>query len=609
MSPASVKRWIARHPVAVVLVLSLLLQVALSPLVSVNHDTGLYLHDARMVARGHIPVLDYYSRSPLMHLILAPIFLLDVSPIVAARALMIPVTLALGWTVYLAARALHSHRAGVAACALFLLSPFVLIWGSWVKTEQVAGLIFLAGALPLLRGLDGPRIRARDLAILGAAIGAAFFVRRVVIIHLVVACLFLVYYGRTALGLSLRRSLADGLLLAGFSGVAVALGYLAWAGGSPADFGYLVKDQLLGLFTGPARVGSTGQPVGSGASPALPYAPSVLAGMVSERNVVVGVRTLLVTMPAVLLVLLYPVLAVRRRSNTRIVVASAAILAAFVALLGLWLPLNRIRTVSFLTVAALGLCTAVVFAVQREVDLRHVWSPKLVLPAAVAVFITLGYVVAGGRPFISQFQDAFPFVAILAGIVLYALWRRLDWRAPGAAVLGGVLVLGGVAAFVSAEPLVPGFGRARPDYINLTDVPAVGGDLRDRFGPDAVGFSAQHVHIVEAGHEVANQLGREYWFVYRFPESDRSRRVVGGIADAMRRGEVQYVLFRDRGERTEHVMSAGLEETFRQHYCPARLDEEGAKLYRRAGMSLYVYDGGAPESCAGPTPPSPPSGR
>ena len=118
-----------------------------------------------------------------------------------ARVPLIALTLALGATVFIAARRACGPRAAVLAVALFSLEPTVLAHGRIVHTDIAAALAYLATWLVLYRYLGRPTWRRA--ALLGLALGAAFATKYsllilgpVVALALLALCLLAPRWGR-----------------------------------------------------------------------------------------------------------------------------------------------------------------------------------------------------------------------------------------------------------------------------------------------------------------------------------------------------------------------------------------------------------------------------
>ncbi|MCM3877442.1 MAG: phospholipid carrier-dependent glycosyltransferase [Thermoanaerobaculia bacterium] len=91
------------------------------------------------------------------------------------RAMMVPVTLALGWLVFSACRRRFGDRAALFAVALFCLEPTVLAHGRVVHTDVAAALAWFLAWERLWAYLRGPS--ARRALLVGAATGLALGIK------------------------------------------------------------------------------------------------------------------------------------------------------------------------------------------------------------------------------------------------------------------------------------------------------------------------------------------------------------------------------------------------------------------------------------------------
>jgi hypothetical protein len=114
--------------------------------------------------------------------------------------------------------------------------------------------------------------------------------------------------------------------------------------------------------------------------------------------------------------------------------------------------------------------------------------------------------------FTTYFQDVFPYLAILTGVVILVLWREIEFSSFQKVAWSSLLVIAILVSFSMAGPLVVG-PAASSTEITVTSAVAIGDDLNDEFGDDAQGFSAQPIYMLEANHRVTNDFSRKYWAV------------------------------------------------------------------------------------------------
>lgn len=566
---------------------------------SVNYDAGMYLYDAKLITLGGRPIIDYPSRSPLFHLILLPAILVGFSPIVTARLLMVVISLTLGVVVYFVTKKIHTRGSGVAACIIFVLSPFVLIWGLWVKTEQVVQLMFLLGLLPFLSHLDDDRMSLLYPVLLGGAVGSAFFVRRVIIVHFVVTILFIFYYRYIVRRKALTDPLYHAVAFVASTGFVLFVGYVIWAGGSLQNFINLVNNNFISIFYEPG--------MGDSSLENLNGSTSLGNLLFSKIDIDIVVYAFTLILPALLLVLIYPVFVLKRWFGNVLILGATGILCATTALLvfigteGEIFNLHSLTeeglfALQILTIVGLGFGAVALFTVEDRANFKQIWNPKLALPACLGGFTLVSYAVRETGIMVTYFQDVYPYIAIIGGVVGYELWQNLKHRALKLVGWGGLLLIAAVPAFIISGPLVIGPAEhIRPKgQLTLSEVISIGRDLNDRYGDGATGFSAQPLYMLEANHRVANDFSRKYWVVGGNPDTYEVKNILKKTARELESGRVQYVVVE---MRTDQIMIGELKKAFRNNYCLAASDQYSFDLYRKAESALYVYDRGAPESC------------
>ncbi|MFC7194633.1 ArnT family glycosyltransferase [Halosimplex aquaticum] len=208
---------VTSRPLLALVIAGVCLRLLLLDFVAVSSDAGLFVYDARMILLGNTPIVDYPTRSPLFHYLLAGALALvgGGSRILGARLFMIAVSALLGVAVFALARRLHSRRAGLAAAAIFLGTPVAYVYGIPVKTELVAQLLGVTALLLAVRAFDGERISHGEAALAGAFVGAGFLVRRVVLVHLVAVAVVASYYRLTRYDRQLPDLFVSGVALFG----------------------------------------------------------------------------------------------------------------------------------------------------------------------------------------------------------------------------------------------------------------------------------------------------------------------------------------------------------------------------------------------------------
>lgn len=562
----------------------MLFRVVFFNLVWVNPDTGLYLYDAKLLLEGKMSYFNRFSRSPLFHIFLSPAILLEFSPIFTARIQMILISMALGVTIYFATTRLHSRKAGIISMAVFLLAPFELVWGLWVKTEQVAQLLFLVGSLPLLGHLDSDRIPPRDLILLGGAVGAAFFVRRVVIVHFGVILLFLFYYRYRIRQKPLIDPVSRGALFSISAGLTLLIGYLVWSGVSAESFFTLVNTHLTVLASEPVSAAdNTTQATGIiESSVSFAYGLAVT----NYNHLRIYLRAAIVLLPVLLILSTFPTILIKRKigNKTTFIVFVAIAIGAVVAT---FLPYLTTFTKPVVVAVGLGLAATLLTLQNSEMHNISSLDAKLLLPAILALALIFSYAVRDRGMFVTYFQDVFPYLAIVSGAVAVVFWQEIQFKLHKP-VWGSLLIIAAVVSFTLAFPLAVAPAAPAGDTLTPTDAVTVGNSLNQGFGDDAQGFSTQPLYMLEAGHKVANDFSRRMWTVRRDPSSERSRQIINETAAELSSGETEYIIT-DRNRRIEYVLIGQINKTYRQEYCLAELNNGNSDIDRQTNIKLYKY--------------------
>ncbi|QLD84796.1 hypothetical protein HWV23_03395 [Natronomonas halophila] len=582
----SIRDRVYSHPVITILALGVIFRIVFFNLVVVNYDAGLYLYDTKLLLEGQVPLIDYFSRSPLFHAFLSPAILLDLSPIVIARVQMALVSLTLGVAIYLVTTQLHSREAGIMAMAVFVLAPFELVYGLWLKTEQVAQLVVLTGLLPLLGHLDDDYLPLRDPILLGGAVGTAFFVRRVVVVHFGVILVFLLYYRYGIKGKSFIDSVSRGALFVLSTGLTVMVGYMIWSGGSTEHFIQLLNTHLFGLISEPVSPGNGAEGQTGILENLFSFVYVVVARNIGYR--ITYMRAAIVLLPVLLLLLIYPVTYLRRRlGNTRtlamfVVLGLGAVLSTFSVHFApftesSWLMESTVVSV----IVGFGL-PVVLLTPQIDGDSdTPLWNPKLLLPAGLVLAIVASYAIRDRGIFVTYFQDAFPYLSIITGITALVILREIKFETVQKIAWSCLLVSAIIISLTMANPLVVG-PAGGDNQITVTDTVAIGNDLHKEFGDDAQGFSAQPLYILEAGHRVTNDFSRKYWTVTWDPESSRSKDIIRDTNNDLKSGNTQYVIVERRTE-TIFSVSPAIEQSVNTNYCASE------NITQHGGRSMTIY--------------------
>lgn len=612
--------------------------------VPVNYDTGFYLSDALRAVGGDVPLVDYRSRSPLYHYLLGGFVTLGGSPLTYGRTFMILTTTGLGLAVFALVKRIHTHRAALFAATIFLFTPFTIIWGTWVKTSPFAELIAVVGLIILLPHLDDPSTRPRYTTAFGALLGAAFLIRRVVIVHAAVVTLFLAAYRIRHHDERVAALVTAGTVPATFACTVVA-GYSVMAGGDLATTIQLINYHALLMFPVDVSIPTSGGDAVVAASAVAQLL--VFCGDCSDRTLLITLQIVAVSLPALLLAWAYFEPIVRTNQGA----AELERLQALVPLVGLTLlalvVLAYGQLLVVLVVVAFSLSVSVttdlnsrseglaagtllllwagLFLLQPEVpsvpnpfllvgislgaavgmvyvtkllpnppkdDYR---SPQITLVVLLIGGIWLAYLVRDAKIFVIYFQDVFPYVAVVAGIGAKRLYENAEGVTVSRRTILALLVLGAIPSLIMAPYINAHHGAVERPYDpfsegTVSNVQSIGADINERTPPDATVFTAQPLYALESDAENYDSFSREYWLFIKIPYSAATNETVAELREAMRTGEIQYVVMESR---TKGMMRQRpeLQSTFRNNYCRIKTSE---RAYEVVGATLYVHSEQAP---------------
>ena len=181
---------------ALILLAGLAIRVALLQIRWVNPDEGAHLLDAHLWLGGQVPIADFGSRQPF-YVCLIVLFIKVFGPtLTAGRLLPLVSSLAVAALLYLFGKRWFSAAVGLTAALIYALLPFVVIWSTIVKTEQLTLLLATASMLLLMLGQGR---RAFNTVISGLLAALAFYVRQPALYLPMAAILYLVISRRSML--------------------------------------------------------------------------------------------------------------------------------------------------------------------------------------------------------------------------------------------------------------------------------------------------------------------------------------------------------------------------------------------------------------------------
>ena len=202
---------------AMILLASLALRLALLPHRWINPDEGAHLMDGRLLLDGLVPLVDFDSRQVLYVYILAGWLKLTGFHLQTARLLPLGAGLVVGLLVFSIARRLFGNRPALFATAVYAFFPLSVIWSGNVHMQPIT-LVLTCMGFYFLTGTLGER-PVRAAALSGIAFGLTFYVRESALAAIAAAATFILLTAPDWSG----RARRVGALAAGFLLVSVLM--------------------------------------------------------------------------------------------------------------------------------------------------------------------------------------------------------------------------------------------------------------------------------------------------------------------------------------------------------------------------------------------------
>jgi len=625
----SVSALMSRRPLFTVITLGVLFRLALFDIAPVHSDAGLFLYDALLAFQGQVPILDYYSRSPVFHYLLSGVYVIDYSPLVLGRLFMLSVSALLAGVIYKFTAAVYSEETGIAAAGVYLFTPFAAVWGFYIKTQLVAELFALIGIYVLVPHVDKQSIHPLRVLLCGSLFGAAFLIRRVVVVHVAALALFLLVY-RVKNRPPIKDStvhILSGLLdpvrnvtifIGGAAGT-LLLGYVIMGG--PSNIGFLFEQTLIDLIAG--------QTSGTGGSGESVEQAGIISQVIQTFCQGCGIRTLkrlgeviLVTLPAMLVLLIFVSSFVR--TYTKSAFQRAVTTGGMVVVMGLWAMLMAKKVTHFssvgsgimniagltrgsiaVAVTGFGIAVLTVYLLSKSDpdQFDELWSRELSFLLLLLTLLGAAYLYRDRSFAPNYFLDFIPYVAILSGVGLVEIRKCVDSNHTLKRGITGVLIASFVFSLVISPFIAAPWGAIDRPYDPgtsgaVSSVQMVGSELEGRSDLDEPVFTTQPVYALEADRPVLFDLSRAYWPMTRRPDSDFSQRKKRKIIRALTSGRVNHVLVERFMGNPDWIWTSMFEahpeikSTVTKNYCPI---ETGSPAFEKLDVTLYRYSSDAPE--------------
>ena len=624
------------HRILLILIAGLLIRIALFDTVAVNADIGLYLYDARSLATGQIPMVDYPSRSPLFLALLSLVMQSGLDPLTAARGLMIVNALLGGFGVYRLTTALADQRSGEYAAAIFLFVPLSLFWGMWLKTETVLVVLLVHQLARFTPQLDHSNVPTKELLLMGFVLGAGFLIRRTALFYaLTIAIVYFYYRVRSNNHLIFKETAAVGIM--GFSTLStILIGYLGISRGDLAataeltgkhlfdSLGFstasLTESHAIFLLTGfliltVASIFVYKKEVRGNTSGLKNVEPLVLISSVvvwmyffllstpqfqsclvcSPREWQIVAEIGYVSLPIFLFIMfiigkgLPRISAKTSNENIRkIVVGTFYGLLLWIVywflntLYGVSLPFHEYHIPGLLTaqVGALTLFAILIFIRAPELNWKENWSAEHTLVLTIVVAISLIYLYRDRVLFIGYAQEILPFVSVFIGIGIAIITRQSSKLTKNGVL--SILLLAVILGSLASPVIISNVGGIvqpyNPDQGTVTSLQEAGEIIENQTPEDGVIFTAQPIYALQSDRTNLGDFSRQFW---QYKYSDGDQNMTNTIVEGLQNQRADAIVIERRG-RIVLRESPQIEDAFRQNYCWANdpaIEKVNAELY------------------------------
>lgn len=577
------------------LAVAVAVRYVLFPYVGVWGDFGFYTYDSYLINEGQMPFVDFIGRSPLFTFTFAAV----IRWVPGDHALLLRTFVAGWWVVagvpvYVIARHIHGHLAGLVAVAVLELSPFMLTYGFWANTQSLAAVLAVSGIAVLVVREDHVGYAAA-----GLGCGAAFLARRSVIVILAGVGLYICWLGWRDRDIQavVTRSVAA---IAAFVG-ALAVGYLGFARGDVGLAVALAETHAWGLVSSSGRGGF---PLITEAHPP-PFLNRLKQGRIPIFNAVCQLcgswtartfaKTTIVAAP-----ILAPMgyygrdIAARYFTDAHrdylggillILVAYGLVRAAGA---GFYL---RVGVVVALLLVAVGI------ALGPRLDRTVLYDRRVALLLCILFGLTAGYLYRNRILHTYYFADFLPYLAVVVGIVIVEARDAVTERHVRALLVVG-LALAVAFSMLAQFPLMNiVYNDNEAGWFTTASIQSYGDDLDGRVeaGTPILTGHPSYVASADEARLLFDRPRLQYW-AKLWNDSEGGDDFYARLTASIRNGTAPYAV---RAEMLDEVLQRNqtAARAFERHYCPVT-DWETQHLYNRTGATLYRWTGG---ECPAPT--------
>lgn len=573
-----------------VLLSGLVLRALLVDYVGIWVDHGFYAYDSRLILEGKRPFVDFLGRSPLWLYLYAGVrSVVGYSP-ASLRAVVIVGWLLTALPVYGLAREIGDHTAGLVTVGVYWLLPFGIVYGMWANTMSVAAALGVTAVYVAV-----VRDRARWWAVIGALAAAAFLARRSAVVILAALVLF-----------ACVRAYDDGRNWTRLSGQLAALsaawvttllmGYWLTVGGGVGKTVALAETHTVNLILTTGRGGwpllgatvpNPGNSVQSGRIPILNDLCQ-LCGAWTARTLAKG---LLVTAPAAAIATGG---GLRYLADRWLDPRGVPYLFGALAALALFAAVAAVRTGHWLrlgTVAALA--GGAIVAHRADPPTPTVRArPALLATLLAGGGMAAGYLYRERLLHVYYGMDIWPYLSILVGVALVALWRRSD--RPGRALLTAVLVVACVSSLGAAYPVMNVATGNDAGWQTTETLPAQqqAVDSRTEPGETVLARSAIALGGTDARMPLDDSRSTAHFYSVFQDSGPVSSQLYPNLTRGMRDGSVALVI-EDSLVRQLIADNATLTRLYEARYCRVP-DTETQAVFAQTNATLYRYEPDCP---------------
>lgn len=554
-------------------------------------DYGFYQYDARLILAGQHPFIDFLGRSPLFIYLYAATAYVFGHTIELARIFISFWWLLTALPVYGITKTATSHNHGLAAVAVFLLSPFALAYGMWANTQSVAA-FFAATAIYTLTQRKHPA----GYALAGLLLGLAYLSRRSVIVILFAVILYTTYshlrYGTRPLDRQLRTITTRLLPLAAGFILALAAVYGLMASFNPTKAYALFEVHTMNLFLSYGRGGypliTTSAPIvtndiGSGRIPIF----NDLCQMCGSWTARTFAKTLTISVPVVAILWYY----IRDLTDHYFLQRDLQYMYGILAALAAYALIVTVYAGHYSrggVIISLTLLMALTYRTQA-VDRSILYNKHLQLVLIILLGLTAGYLYRNRILHSYYFMDFWPYISILAGILFVHAIRHADRRHVRIMLAAGVII-GTISAGFAAHPItVVLLEDNRDGWFTMSNLHDYQDDINSRTEPGDVVFTASPSYVANTHARAPLDRPRLHMVAVRYKDHGPALPQYAHLIEGMRNGTIKYVVF-TRTTRQMLRWNESAQDAYRANYCRV---ESADDLYQQSNAYLYKYSGDA----------------